>query len=158
MVFVAGISVSIWLRRFGLMAQRAGSLIALPFVTLLTTPYVPTTKVGPVSRTGWAPRSRCTVLADSPVNSSNRLAALPVGAASTIRAPRALASSTTADTVRLFPVPGPPVSRWAAGNSTSVPPESDVITVAWDVETMPMVAAAMATRRTQLDGGVVLRR
>src|ERR1051325_2235704 len=34
-VFVAGMFVSIWLRRFGPMAQRAGSLIALPFVVLL---------------------------------------------------------------------------------------------------------------------------
>lgn len=47
-VFVMGISASIWLRRFGLMARRAGSLIALPFVAILTTPYVPTTKVGPL--------------------------------------------------------------------------------------------------------------
>ena len=43
-VFVAGMFVSIWLRRFGAMARRAGSLIALPFVTLLTVPHVqPTT-------------------------------------------------------------------------------------------------------------------
>ncbi|MEO7324500.1 MAG: FUSC family protein [Dokdonella sp.] len=48
LVFVTGITLSIWLRRFGLMACRAGSLIALPFVTLLTTPYVLTTKVGAV--------------------------------------------------------------------------------------------------------------
>ncbi len=40
-VFVTGMFVSIWLRRFGPMAQRAGSLIALPFVVLLTTPYIP---------------------------------------------------------------------------------------------------------------------
>jgi len=40
--FVAGMFVSIWLRRFGPMARRAGSLIALPFVAILTTPYVPT--------------------------------------------------------------------------------------------------------------------
>ena len=40
-VFTAGMFVSIWLRRFGPMARRAGSLIALPFVVLLTTPYVP---------------------------------------------------------------------------------------------------------------------
>jgi hypothetical protein len=39
-VFVAGMFVSIWLRRFGAMARRAGSLIALPFVTLLTVPHV----------------------------------------------------------------------------------------------------------------------
>src|SRR5438045_2437506 len=40
--FVAGMFVSIWLRRFGPMARRGGSLIALPFVAILTTPYVPT--------------------------------------------------------------------------------------------------------------------
>jgi len=39
-VFVAGMFVSIWLRRFGPMASRAGSLIALPFVTLLTLPHM----------------------------------------------------------------------------------------------------------------------
>jgi len=44
-VFVAGMSLSIWLRRFGPMVRRAGSLIALPFVVILTTPYVPTTRV-----------------------------------------------------------------------------------------------------------------
>jgi len=41
LVFVAGMSVSIWLRRFGPMARRAGSLVALPLVTLLTVPHVP---------------------------------------------------------------------------------------------------------------------
>ena len=40
-VFVAGMFLSIWVRRFGAMARRAGSLIALPFVVLLTTPYMP---------------------------------------------------------------------------------------------------------------------
>ncbi|RAO76430.1 FUSC family protein [Dyella jiangningensis] len=39
-VFVAGMALPIWLRRFGSMARRAGSLIALPFVTLLTVPHV----------------------------------------------------------------------------------------------------------------------
>lgn len=39
-VFVAGMFVSIWLRRFGATAQRMGSLIALPFVTLLVTPRI----------------------------------------------------------------------------------------------------------------------
>jgi Fusaric acid resistance protein-like len=43
LVFVAGMFLSVWLRRFGPMSQRAGSLIALPFVVLLTTPYIPTT-------------------------------------------------------------------------------------------------------------------
>ena len=37
-VFVAGMFVSIWLRRLGPMASRIGSLIALPFVALLVTP------------------------------------------------------------------------------------------------------------------------
>lgn len=45
-VFVTGMFVSIWLRRFGSMARRAGSLIALPFVVILTTPYVPTRHAG----------------------------------------------------------------------------------------------------------------
>lgn len=45
-VFVAGMFVSIWLRRFGAMASRIGSLIALPFVALLVTPYFPATSVG----------------------------------------------------------------------------------------------------------------
>jgi hypothetical protein len=45
---VAGIFLSIWLRRFGPMARRAGSLIALPFVALLTTPYIPATPDSPV--------------------------------------------------------------------------------------------------------------
>ncbi len=39
-VFVTGMFASIWLRRFGPMARRAGSLIALPFVTLLTVPHI----------------------------------------------------------------------------------------------------------------------
>jgi hypothetical protein len=40
LTFVAGMFLSVWLRRFGAMSQRAGSLIALPFVVLLTTPYI----------------------------------------------------------------------------------------------------------------------
>jgi Fusaric acid resistance protein-like len=43
LVFVAGMFVSIWLRRFGPMVRRAGSLIALPLLALLTTPYLPPT-------------------------------------------------------------------------------------------------------------------
>jgi hypothetical protein len=46
LTFVAGMFLSIWLRRFGPMARRAGSLIALPFVVILTTPYVPTKHAG----------------------------------------------------------------------------------------------------------------
>ncbi|WP_426700047.1 FUSC family protein [Rhodanobacter sp. Col0626] len=45
--FVVGMFVSIWLRRFGPMARRAGSLIALPFVVILTTPYIPTHHASP---------------------------------------------------------------------------------------------------------------
>jgi len=41
LVFIAGMFLSIWLRRFGPMARRAGSLIALPFVVLITVPYIP---------------------------------------------------------------------------------------------------------------------
>lgn len=40
LVFVGGMFMSIWLRRFGAAARRAGSLIALPFVVLLTTPPI----------------------------------------------------------------------------------------------------------------------
>lgn len=47
-VFVASMFVSIWLRRFGPMATRAGSLIALPFIAILTTPYVPTKHTSPL--------------------------------------------------------------------------------------------------------------
>jgi hypothetical protein len=47
-VFVTGMSLSIWLRRFGPMARRAGSLIALPFVVILTTPYIPTHHANPL--------------------------------------------------------------------------------------------------------------
>jgi fusaric acid resistance family protein len=46
LIFTAGLCVSIWMRRFGRLAARAGSLVALPFVTLLVVPYLPTTKVG----------------------------------------------------------------------------------------------------------------
>jgi len=40
-LFVLALSASIWLRRFGSLGRKAGTLIALPFVTLLITPYVP---------------------------------------------------------------------------------------------------------------------
>jgi hypothetical protein len=46
-VFTLGIAGSIWLRRFGPGARRAGSLIALPFVVLLVTPYLPTSRLSP---------------------------------------------------------------------------------------------------------------
>jgi len=40
-LFVAGMSLPIWLRRFGPAWRRAGALIALPFVVILTTPHLP---------------------------------------------------------------------------------------------------------------------
>lgn len=46
LVFTVGMFASIWLRRFGPMARRIGSLIALPFVTLLTVPYIPPKQPG----------------------------------------------------------------------------------------------------------------
>lgn len=46
--FVAGMFLSIWLRRFGPNAQRAGSLIALPFVTLLVTPHIGAAESGAI--------------------------------------------------------------------------------------------------------------
>ena len=54
--------------------------------------------------------SRWMVAASWPISSASRLAARPVGAASTILAPLARASSTTDRTVNDFPQPGPPVS------------------------------------------------
>jgi fusaric acid resistance family protein len=47
-VFVAAMFLSIWLRKFGANAQRVGSLIALPLVTLLVTPHIEANPVGPV--------------------------------------------------------------------------------------------------------------
>lgn len=47
-VFVAGMFLSIWLRRFGAAARRAGSLLALPLVVILTTPHVPARHLGPL--------------------------------------------------------------------------------------------------------------
>lgn len=37
-LFVAGMGVSIWMRRFGPGARRAGSLIGMPFIVILITP------------------------------------------------------------------------------------------------------------------------
>lgn len=48
LVFVMGMSVPIWMRRFRDEVHRAGSLIALPFVVILTTPYVPTARISPL--------------------------------------------------------------------------------------------------------------
>ena len=45
-VFVAGMGLSIWMRRFGARALRAGSLIALPLVTILVVPHLPRRETG----------------------------------------------------------------------------------------------------------------
>ena len=47
LAFVMGMSIPIWMRQFREGIRRAGSLIALPFVVILTTPYVPRTHIGP---------------------------------------------------------------------------------------------------------------
>ena len=47
-LFVLGMAGSIWLRRFGPNARRAGSLIALPLVALLTTPHIAPRQLGPL--------------------------------------------------------------------------------------------------------------
>jgi len=46
--FTGAITASIWLRRFGPAGHKAGTLIALPFVVILMTPYSPPQHVGPV--------------------------------------------------------------------------------------------------------------
>ncbi len=46
--FTVGVAASIWLRRFGSTARRAGSLIAVPLIAILTTPYVPADAVARV--------------------------------------------------------------------------------------------------------------
>jgi hypothetical protein len=47
-LFVAALGGSIWIRRFGTAAAQAGTLVALPFIALLTTPVV----AAPGSRDG----------------------------------------------------------------------------------------------------------
>lgn len=39
-IFTAGMALAIWLRQFGTVARRAGSLIALPLVAILVTPHL----------------------------------------------------------------------------------------------------------------------
>ncbi len=69
---------------------------------------LPLSSAAPARR---APSNRCTVVAGCPANSSRRFAARPVGAASATLTSTLRHSATIADTVRLLPVPGPPVSR-----------------------------------------------
>jgi hypothetical protein len=47
-VFVAGMALPIWMRRFGADARRIGSLLALPFVALLVTPHGAAVRAGPI--------------------------------------------------------------------------------------------------------------
>ena len=49
-LFVAAMSASIWMRRFGLMGRRVGSLFALPLVTLLVVPHLSREGGGAVAR------------------------------------------------------------------------------------------------------------
>ena len=49
-VFVALMALSIWMRRFGPLALRAGSLVALPLVTLLVAPPLPARDGGALAR------------------------------------------------------------------------------------------------------------
>jgi hypothetical protein len=46
--FMLGMAGSVYLRRFGPRGRRLGSLIALPFVTILVVPYAPSTRFGAV--------------------------------------------------------------------------------------------------------------
>lgn len=47
-LFVAGMALPIWLRRFGPDVRRLGSLLALPFVALLVAPHGAVVRVGPI--------------------------------------------------------------------------------------------------------------
>ena len=47
-LFVAGMALPIWLRRFGGDARRLGALLALPFVALLVVPHGAAVRVGPI--------------------------------------------------------------------------------------------------------------
>jgi hypothetical protein len=47
-LFVAGMAVPIWMRRFGPDARRLGSLLALPFVALLVAPHGAAVRAGPI--------------------------------------------------------------------------------------------------------------
>ncbi|MGN6111505.1 MAG: FUSC family protein [Luteimonas sp.] len=46
-LFVAGMALPIWMRRFGQDARRIGSLLALPFVALLVAPHGAAVRAGP---------------------------------------------------------------------------------------------------------------
>lgn len=48
MLFIAGMALPIWMRRFGPDARRLGSLLALPFVALLVAPHGAAVRAGPI--------------------------------------------------------------------------------------------------------------
>jgi uncharacterized membrane protein YccC len=53
-VYVLGLSLSIWLRRFGELPRRIGALIALPFIALLVAPApLPQHSTGPFAGLAW---------------------------------------------------------------------------------------------------------
>ncbi len=104
--------------------------------------------------------NRWMVAASWPVSSARRLAARPVGAASTILAPLARASSTTDRTVNDFPQPGPPVStatlevrasRTAAAcsgaSSTPVRPRSQPSALSQSMDANALSRSARPARR-----------
>ena len=47
-LFVAGMALPIWMRRFGADVRRLGSLLALPFVALLVAPHGAAVRAGPI--------------------------------------------------------------------------------------------------------------
>jgi hypothetical protein len=53
-VYVLGMMLSVWLRRFGAVPRRIGALLVLPFVALLVAPVpVPQHPVGPLAGVAW---------------------------------------------------------------------------------------------------------
>jgi uncharacterized membrane protein YccC len=53
-VYVLGMMLSVWLRRFGTVPRRIGALLVLPFVALLVAPVpVPQHPVGPLAGVAW---------------------------------------------------------------------------------------------------------
>jgi uncharacterized membrane protein YccC len=53
-VYVLGMTLSVWLRRFGAVPRRIGGLLVLPFVALLVAPVpIPQHPVGPLAGVAW---------------------------------------------------------------------------------------------------------
>ncbi|MGN6325028.1 FUSC family protein [Pseudolysinimonas sp.] len=54
LVYVLGMTLSVWLRRFGAVPRRIGSLLVLPFVALLVAPApIPQHPTGPLAAVAW---------------------------------------------------------------------------------------------------------